>query len=84
MYEETLQEGTLRPKVNKGIIKLIPKDGDRMPIKNFRPTTLLNISNKILANILSRRIKDVLPKIICHSKIGYVKGRNILKNLTTY
>lgn len=34
IYEEALSLGTLRKDINVGLIKLIPKDGDRTLIKN--------------------------------------------------
>ena len=37
MYEQALQEGTLRLEVNKCIIKLVSKDGDKTLIKNWTP-----------------------------------------------
>lgn len=44
IYNEALDNGTLGEFINKGIVKLIPKDGDKVLIKNWRPITLLNIS----------------------------------------
>jgi hypothetical protein len=65
VYTEAISKGTLGPKINKGIIKLLPKDGDKALIKNWRPITLLNVSYKILAKILALRLVNILSKKIC-------------------
>jgi hypothetical protein len=65
------------------LMKLIPKDGDKTPVKNWRPITLLNVSYKILAKILTNRIENILPKIRNPTQTGFVKGRYILENLIT-
>jgi hypothetical protein len=83
LYNEAIDIGTLGRNINSGIIKLIPKEGDKSLIKNWRPITLLNLSYKILAKVMARRLEKILPKFICHSQTGFVKGRFILENLIT-
>ena len=62
---------------HKGVLTLLHKGGERENIKNWRPLTLLNCDYKIIAKILSERLKIVLPKIIHTDQKGFVKGRNI-------
>ncbi|XP_059064555.1 uncharacterized protein LOC131856693 [Cryptomeria japonica] len=83
IYNEAIDVGTLGREINSGIIKLIPKEGDKALLKNWRPITLLNVSYKILAKIMSRRLEIVLPKFVCPTQTGFVKGRYILENLIT-
>ncbi|XP_059072101.1 uncharacterized protein LOC131872684 [Cryptomeria japonica] len=83
IYNEALAQGSLGPSINKGIIKLIPKDGDKALIKNWRPITLLNVSYKIFAKILATRLAGILPKFICSTQTGFIKGRYILENVLT-
>jgi hypothetical protein len=61
----------------RGVITLIYKQGDREDIKNWRPITLLNADYKIIAKILSGRLKTILPNIIHPDQKGFVQGRNI-------
>lgn len=83
VYKEAIEIGSLGLDINRGIIKLLPKDGDKSLIKNWRPITLLNVSYKILAKVLAHRLVDILPRFICSTQTGFIKGRCILENLIT-
>lgn len=83
IYVEAIANGSLGPKINSDIIKLLPKDGDKALIKNWRPITLLNVSYKILAKILALRLAHILPKFVCATQTRFIKGRYILENLIT-
>ena len=69
--------------INSGLIKLIYKRGDKTLIKNQRPTTLLNVIYKILAEILATRLVLILLKIIRKTQTRFFKGKYILDNLIT-
>ena len=64
VYEEAFDRGSLDPKLNASVIKIIPKEGDRFLINNWRPIKLLNVVYKILAKVLASRIENILPNII--------------------
>ena len=67
-----------------GVISLIYKNkGDNRSLKNWRPISLLNVDYKILARILSARLKRVLPKIISVSQTCCVVGRDIADTIVT-
>lgn len=83
LYTKAYENVSLGELINKGIIKLLPKEGDKSLIKNWRPITLLNVSYKILAKVLALRIENVLPKFIFPTQIGFIKGRFILENIIT-
>lgn len=83
LYIEAIIKGSLGKNVNQGLIKLIPKGGDKTLIKNWRPITLLNVSYKILVKLVARRLKKILPKIVSSTQTRFVKGRYILENLVT-
>ena len=46
------------------IIKLIEKKTDKRFIKNWRPISLLNVDQKIISEVLSEKLKKVLPDLI--------------------
>ena len=49
----------------QAIIKLIEKkDNDKWIIKNWRPTSLLNVNYKIISKALASGVKKVLPNLI--------------------
>jgi len=61
--------------INKGVITLIPKSGDKARLSNWRPITLLGSTYKVLAKVLAGRIKAALTHIIQPNQIGFVEGR---------
>ncbi len=50
-------------------------------IENWRPISLLNNDYKILALILSKRIKNVLNSIIDETQSGFLNNRHISNNI---
>lgn len=83
VYMEDLAKGSLGHDTNQGLIKLLPKEGDKTLVKNWRPITLLNVSYKVLAKVLAMRLTNILPKFINSTQTGFIKGRYILENLIT-
>ena len=83
VYEEAFKKGSLGGSINKGVIKLLPKVGDKSLVKNWRPITLLNLSYKILAKVLARRIALLLNKFVSQTQTGFIQGRSILENMIT-
>jgi mannosylglycoprotein endo-beta-mannosidase len=73
--------GTTSAYINKGLITLIPKIGDRAILSNWRPITLLGSTYKILAKTLAGRIQLTLTHIIRPNQTGFVEGRSILDNV---
>jgi hypothetical protein len=67
--------------INKGMIALIPKTGDRARLNNWRPITLLGSIYKILAKALAGRLQPALTHIIRPNQTGFVEGRSILDNI---
>lgn len=82
-YNDAFDNGSLGINVNRGFIKLLPKVGDRSLVKNWRPITLLNLSYKIIAKLLARRIAEITKNIVSITQTGFIKGRYILENLIT-
>ncbi|KAL3695864.1 hypothetical protein R1sor_009940 [Riccia sorocarpa] len=71
----------LLAKDNRGVIKLIPKEGDLLLLKSWRPITLLTITYKVIARIIAHRMKRMLPELIDSQQSGFVAGRNIVDNV---
>ncbi len=63
-FTAMLGTGRALAAINKGVITLIPKSGDRAKLSNWRPITLLGSTYKVLAKVLARRIKAALVHII--------------------
>ena len=82
-FNKSIREGELSSTQKMGIITLLDKGKDKTLLKNWRPITLLNMDYKIFTKVLAERIKQILPNIIHHNQVGYVKNRNILDNIRT-
>ena len=67
-----------------GLICLIPKGGDRQEIRQWRPITLLTTAYKILAKMISARVRPLLPDLIHDTQTGFVQDRSILDNVFTF
>ena len=66
---------------NISVTTLIYKDkGDIFLLANYRPIALINVDIKILAKVLSIRLKIVLPSII-HETQTAIYGRTIANNI---
>ena len=78
------QKGKLTVSQRQSIIRLIPKkdkDKDLSRLKNWRPSSLLNLDYKIATKALALRLKKVLPSIINDGQTGYMEGRFIGENI---
>ena len=68
--------GKLCGSQKQGVITLIPKkDKDLTDLKSWRPLSILNTDYKIIAKVLSTRLKSVLKEIINPDQVGYMKER---------
>ena len=77
LYNYVLQTGYLCTSQRRAIINILPKNNDTNYIWNYRPISLLCVDYKILAKLLSERIKKVLNKIIHSKQFCAVPGRTI-------
>ncbi|KAL0297913.1 UNVERIFIED_CONTAM: hypothetical protein Scaly_3079300 [Sesamum calycinum] len=62
-------------------ISLIPKNDSPQSWSEFRPISLCNVTNKILAKLLYTKISQALPDLISPSKSGFVPCRLIADNI---
>ena len=81
-FNAGFENGQLSVSQKRGIISLIPKDENNLTtLSNWRPITLLNVDDKILAKVIAKRIELVLPKLIHSDQTGFIKGRYIGRNV---
>lgn len=60
---------------------VIPKFEHPHQLTNLRPTSLCNMSSKIMAKILNARLALILPRIISNNQSGFMNGRMISENI---
>jgi len=72
------EKGTFHRSFNTTWVTLIPKKKGKVEVSDFRPISLVGSLYKIIAKILSTRLKAVLPSLIGEAQTAFVAGRQIL------
>ncbi|KAL3675999.1 hypothetical protein R1sor_025947 [Riccia sorocarpa] len=65
----------------QGIIKLLPKGGEKKRLGNWRPISLMTLTYKIISKILACRLKMHMPILVDAQQTGFVAGRQITDNV---
>ena len=81
MLVKGYEDGFLHEGVTRGLISLIPKEGDLKDLNYWRPITLLNNSYKIFAKTLQRRLQPILRDVISPEQTAFLPLRFILDNI---
>jgi hypothetical protein len=72
---EIEREGILPNSLYEASVTLIPKlDKDISKKENYMPTSLVNISAKILNKIMANQIQQHIRKIILHDQVDFITG----------
>lgn len=70
--------GSLSRGCNSSFITVIPKVDDPITLTDYSPISLIGCMYKILAKILTNRLKLVTESVVDEVQTAYVAGRNIL------
>ncbi|XP_071688814.1 uncharacterized protein [Rutidosis leptorrhynchoides] len=71
-------KGELSRGCNSSFVTLIPKKCEPLTLSDYRPISLIGSFYKILAKILSNRLKKVIPRLIGSEQSAFLKERYIL------
>ena len=78
VFRQSFQLGCLYESARRGVISLIPKKlRDLRKIHSWRPIILLCVDYKVLAKIISNRVKNQFIEIIHPDQSAFLPGRNI-------
>lgn len=82
MFNESLQQGTLRRTHRQAAISLIHKKRkDLDKCSSYSPVSLLNVDVKILAKVLACRLEPVLPSFTSIDQTGFIKNCHSFTNV---
>lgn len=71
-------DGILTSKALAGVLKLIPTNQETLDLANCRPLTILTLTEKIVAKLISNRIKGYPDLLVDQQQTGFLKGRDIM------
>eukprot|EP00253_Pinus_taeda_P003560 PITA_03560 len=81
VVEEARIHQKVWPGLNSTLLTLITKTAKSELAEGFRPIALCNVIYKIIATLMVKRLKPILPSIISPEQTGFVEGRQILDGL---
>lgn len=82
LYNHAYKMSTLPPTLNEATIIVLPKKGKALEeVGSYRPISLLNTDQKILAKILASRLNTVIDKLVHPDQTGFIPNRSSFNNL---
>ena len=78
VFAEFYRSGIINQSTNATFIVLLPKRSQTKKISDFRPISLITCLYKIIAKVLSGRLRGVLHETIHSTQGAFVQGRQIL------
>ncbi len=81
VYQESLGKGELPPTMRTGLVTLLYKKGKKEDLANWRPITLLTTDYKVLAKVITERLKSVVGLVVHPDQTCGVPGRSGSWNL---
>jgi hypothetical protein len=77
VVDEFRASGRMLASFNFTFITIIPKSYNPQSYDDFRPISLCNCIYKVVAKVISRRIKNILSNSISSEQFGFMEGRKI-------
>lgn len=77
LFAEFFKNGTLNACIKENFICLIQKKKAATFVKDYRPIRLITSIYKIITKVLAKRLKLVMPSIVCFSQCAFLGGRQI-------
>ncbi|KAK2665800.1 hypothetical protein Ddye_004374 [Dipteronia dyeriana] len=69
------RDGSVVRELNRAFIALIPKVGNPLSMKDFRPISLVSSMYKVLAKVLTNRLRKVMNSIIGEAQMAFIENR---------
>ncbi|KAJ3609222.1 hypothetical protein NHX12_023746 [Muraenolepis orangiensis] len=81
VLRDSLTGGQLPLSCRRAVLTLLPKKGDLMEIKNWRPVSLLCTEYKLLSKVLATRLREVMGQVIHRDQTYCVPDRLVSDNV---
>ena len=81
VFEAAMQQKKMSHSMRIAVVKVIFKKKDRKKFENYRPLSMLCTDYKLLAKILTERMKGVLTSVIEKDQQGFIFNGDITGNL---
>ncbi len=81
IFSQALEVGQLPQSFNEAIITVLRKGKDPEEVGGYRPISLINVDQNILAKALATRLKTLLGKLVNPDQTGFVPGRSSFINI---
>ena len=82
VFNEALEKKALPLTLTQATITLLLKKGkEPTECGSYRPISLLNQEQKILAKVLALRLEAIIAQIISTDQTGFIKGRHLFFNI---
>lgn len=79
---EAVETGCLPDSMQKAIIVVLPKPSkDRLLPDSYRPISLMNADNKLLARVLATRLSQVIGKLVHCDQSGFIPTHSMADNI---
>lgn len=78
---EFFSSGKILQQWNATILTLIPKKQNAVKISDFRPISCCNTVYKVIAKLLAKRLKQILPDVISNTQSAFIPGRLLVENV---
>ena len=79
LMDDFHKNGRLNACIQKNFICLVQKKENATLVKDFRPISLTTLTYKVVAKVLSERLKQVMDAIVSPSQCAFIEGRQILE-----
>uniref|UniRef100_A0A803QHZ7 Reverse transcriptase domain-containing protein n=1 Tax=Cannabis sativa TaxID=3483 RepID=A0A803QHZ7_CANSA len=75
LVKEFFDQGSMSRQINRTFICLIPKENNASSFDKFRPISLCNFCYKIVARILTDRLKHIMDKLVSPNQSAFIPER---------
>ena len=74
-FKEFHEHGCFAKNLNATFLVLVPKRGEAEELKDFMPISLVGNLYKLLAKVLTNRLKKMMGKVVSKYHNAFVEGR---------